>query len=93
MSEQRMIQCPECVKRRTTGLPLRWALNCGTCGEPETHLGTITDRRAPTAAERAVERLLEIANAPGCSVHDYEKGRDAAWDMVGDIIREEAERG
>lgn len=62
-------------------------------GQPHVKTFPEVDRRKPTANDRAVERLLEIANAPGCSVHDYEKGRDAAWDMVGDIIREEAERG
>lgn len=95
MSEQRMIQCPECVKRRTTGLPLRWALNCGTCGEPETHLGTITDRRAPTAAERAVEKALaradEVANYATDSRHG--EGYKLGCADMARIIREEAERG
>ena len=57
----RTIPCPEC---RGTGLkPGYVGVGCGTC----LHVGTIPDRRSPTAAERAVERIkgwCEMAHNP-----------------------------
>lgn len=60
---ERMIPCPECIKRRASGLPLRWNLNCSTCGIEETKVGTIPDRRKPTASDRALRHLLNKVNA------------------------------
>lgn len=55
------IQCPECVRRHGSNLPLRWALNCSTCGEPETHQGTIPDRR----------KVSRGINSYCCFCHSY----------------------
>ena len=106
---ERMIPCPECIKRRASGLPLRWNLNCSTCGIEETKVGTIPDRRKPTASDGAVERMLAaINNIMGVGGGLKERGlRDGPYwwrtqlrvesGLVYDgekyIIREEAEHG
>ena len=89
---ERMIPCPECIKRRASGLPLRWNLNCSTCGIEETKVGTIPDRRRRTANDRAVERIkARCEQEMDADVFHAVGGRVLA-DIISVIIREEAER-
>ena len=80
MSERR-IQCPKCggLSRDDDTA----SLSCSRCGSS----GTISDRRKPTANDRAVERIKVLCAAAS---DDYDEWRLAA--AIDDIIREEAER-
>ena len=77
----RTIPCPECSGNN---------LKCAICDD----MGMVVDRRSPTAAERAVERVVEWLNgasrpyAPQV-VQDAEK---YVRDRVLEIIREEEGR-
>jgi len=73
------IQCPTC--RGKGHKP------CGLCNGD----GTIPDRRKPTPADRAVERVKEVSYTHRCeSTGEFSRGYGLAMAMIIDIIREEA---
>ena len=94
MSERRMVQCPEC---KGSGNEYDWSSglteNCSVCNGS----GTIPDRRSPSAADRAVERILAIPEVSEYASYPekaaYHDGINGTLERVKDIIREEAERG
>lgn len=85
----RMIQCPEC--RGTRFAPIQSWNSRGICGLCIDSPGTIADRRAPTASDRAVENIRALCRST------------LAADNSGDVsmfaervlyrIEQEAERG
>ena len=86
MSERR-IQCPKCggLSRDDDTA----SLSCSRCGSS----GTISDRRKPTANDRAVERIkARCTQEMDADVFHAVSGRFLA-DIIATIIREEAERG
>lgn len=95
----RMIVCPECEGRgwfmrecwNTGGMSER--TDCGPCNAT----GTISDRRAPTANDRIVERIKAMQDHlyGGCGVTSAAASGEYnnALDKIRDIILEEAERG
>ena len=81
MPEQKMIPCPECAKY---GLHFP----CGNCDGS----GSMEDRRAPSAAERAVERIkARCEQEMDADVFHAVGGRVLA-NIIATIINEEASR-
>ena len=71
---------------------------CGFCfsfhapGAPHTKSYPEVDRRSPSAADRAVERIKDLATTPDMHSGKWGAGASDVLLWVLDIIREEAER-
>ena len=74
------IQCPQCWGNCLKFTWHDWS-RCACRGS-----GTITDRRKPTANDRALERILDAVD------HARAIGMTLSPEFIEDIIREEAER-
>ena len=83
MAEQKRIPCPGCATRKRLSIDNERWRPCEMCGAVRD--GTIPDRRAHGAADRAVERKWCLA-----SINQYNLLSSAS---IMAIIREEAERG
>lgn len=90
MAEQKRIPCPYCTP--TTDLVIEGVrYPCSVCGGAD----TIPDRRAPSAAERAVERIkAECTDFIGRTCETaFDNGMVEACGGMLQIINEEAARG
>lgn len=90
MSERR-IQCPECGGRGEVNVTVYLPTLRDPCPSCKSS-GTIPERRKPTAADRAVERIKAYCIGQ-TTPSGFDRDMPGVGAVVLRIIREEAERG